>query len=540
MSTTNSSLSTITSLTIVVYSGSNTYTQTFDDLATLASLKLDFNKLLITNQDIKNLFNNAISDQDFTYSFSVTYGGIIGVNAPITDAFSPKPTFLKSKSVIQNATKAGGGYVGINITWRFPENLFPGTFRYFWQFRNNDYFEFPASSIIRSADDTLSCMTSPFEYVNAYYNDPVDPHVVRILVKNNANEESQPSNTFVVRVELDAPFITGGLLYPERIFKAEGFVLGGMLEGRAIFQLSTDNGVTWGAETAAVFDPTAGNPWTYYYTSQILDVGLVCKVRYFYIGSSGYVAGKKSPYSETSFTVLNRTASNHPTTLSDTSGFTFEILNNRYRTLKVSNFYFDILNSNAWNYYGFKLTPCNVNGVATGDGRYWDLASGNHTAGTGITLTGGDYWKLEQTGGHLALQLDNTNYYALWRVPFDLDDTYGQFTNLTVRKSDHQSFLFEFDYSSNYSLDEIRLVGVQSYNQNNPMNYLIQYPIVKGHNTLDTKNFNVAGSIVQDKFYAENNNKGIIDMKIWQLYDQFRTSDIVSVNTDLPYIPIFQ
>jgi hypothetical protein len=535
MSNTDKSISTVSSVTINVYSGSDTYTQTFNDAATLSNLQLGQNSLTISEPTIKNLFNNAISNQDFTYSFSVTYGGVSGVDIPIADnVFTPVPTLNKTKPVILSATKAGGGYMGINIKWKFQESLISGNLRYFWQFRNNIYIEFPASSITRYGDDTFSCTTSPLEYVTAEYNDPVDPHVVRILVKNELSEQSLPSNSFPVSVELDAPIIDGGLLYPERVFKAGAAVNGMVLQGRAIFQLSTDNGATWGPETSTVFDPTAGNPWTYYYTSQVLSVGLVCKVRCYYIGSSGYAAGKKSPYTMTSFTVLNRTATNHPTSFSDTTGFTFEIMNNRKRNLKVNNFYFDILNSNAWHYYQFYLTPCNASGVATGGGSLWDLSASDHTAFTWVTLTGGDYWKLEQVGNY-PVGIDNTNYYAIWRVPFNLDDTYGQLTNLTVRKSDHQSYLFEFDYTSNFLLDEIRLIGIESYSSNNITTYLSNFPIIKGRNTIDTKNFKIDNSTVQDRFYADNNNKGIVNMKVWQLYDQFRTSELVSVNTDLPY-----
>ena len=411
---------------------------------------------------------------------------------------------------ILSATKLNDGYVPVDLTWTYSLYDKPN-YRYFWSLKyGNDSWRDPIE-ITNISTDADGIMTASFivgEYIVYGYS-------IKIFVKNEYNENSPDSNVMLLDVGLNSIGFDGGLLYPERIFRTGAFIsLNGWSVNDPQFQISSDNGVTYSEPVGTINGE--------YITSQ-LNIGTTYKIRAYYTQR-----GKTSPYSYVNFTVTNQTQTNHPTGTADYDGFTFEILNDRFRTIKTSINFETLYHPRSWHFKQFIIKRANSDGSNYSSDWYalYDLATyPTNTWPTWITLVPGDFYKLEQTGGYVANEIKNSNYYALWEVPSDLDTGYGGITIISITKSDHNSYLIEFDYPSNYLLEEIRIVfgDVNDYSATNP-SYTLRNPTVKGINVIDTAIFNV-------NIYSQTNNTGIKNVRMWQNSPNYIMSNTLSYDT---------
>ena len=429
----------------------------------------------------------------------------------------PRPTIL-------SAFKSNSGYVPVDLTWTYV--LYDqANYRYFWVLHHigdgSPWRE--AVQITNISTDAAGIMTASFivgEYIGVGDS-------IKIFAKNQADESSPDSNVMLLDVGLDALGLDGGLLYPERIYRT-GASSSGSINNDALFQISSDNGVTYSEPEGMLYDDNdTGNDWVKWYKTPQLDIGTTYKIRAHYTQR-----GKTSPYTYANFTVTNQTTTNHPTGTSDYDGFIFKILNDRFRTLKTSINFETLFHRRAWDFKQFIIKRANSDGTNHSSNWYaiYDLATyATNTWPTWIGLVPGDFYKLEQTGGHVANQIKNSNYYALWQVPNDLDTGYGGITLTSITKSDHNSYLIEFNYSSNYLLEEIRIIfedvniNVNDYSATDPY-YTLRNNTVKGINVIDTAIFNV-------NIYSQTNNTGIKNVRMWQNSPNYIMSNTLSYDT---------
>jgi len=158
-------------------------------------------------------------------------------------------------------------------------------------------------------------MTASFD-VGEYIGDGSS---IKMFVKNEAGINSHDSNVMLLDVGLDSlTFDNGALLYPEKKYITGAS--SGSINNTALFQLSTNDGVTYSEPIGMLDDDEPGNNWVKLYISPTLVVGTTYKLRAYY-----YTLNKISPYTYANFTVENRLYSNHPDKRSEVAPFSFSI-----------------------------------------------------------------------------------------------------------------------------------------------------------------------------------------------------------------------
>ena len=218
---------------------------------------------------------------------------------------------------ILSANKLNSGYVPVDLTWTY--RLYSqANLKYFWLLHNVDDgapWRSPVE-ITNISTDGNGIMTASF--IVGEYNG--NGSSIKMFVKNEAGKNSHDSNVMLLDVGLDSLTLDGGaLLYPERKYRTGAS--SGSINNTALFQISTDNGVTYSEPVGMLHDDDEpGNNLTKLYMSPQLNVGTTYKIRAYYTQS-----GKTSPYTYANFTVENRLYSNHPDKRSEAAPFSFTI-----------------------------------------------------------------------------------------------------------------------------------------------------------------------------------------------------------------------
>ncbi|NDB63971.1 MAG: hypothetical protein EB170_08970, partial [Nitrosopumilaceae archaeon] len=238
------------------------------------------------NKPVSTAVSTAINN--VTSLVNTNTNNILALYRFFNQTYSSVSLFPTKAPTILSAFKLNSNYVPVDLTWSY-QLYDQANYRYFWVLHHvgdGSPWRYPVE-ITNISTDADGIMTASFivgEYIGLGDS-------IKIFVKNEADENSPDSNVMLLDVGLDPLGLDGGLLYPERIFRT-GASSSGSINNDALFQISSDNGVTYSEPVGMINGE---------YISSQLDIGTTYKIRAYYTQR-----GKTSPYTYSNFTVTNQ------------------------------------------------------------------------------------------------------------------------------------------------------------------------------------------------------------------------------------------